>query len=46
MSVTRVSLCFVIRNHFGVGMFIWHKGMLASDFCMAIHKDFLRKELG
>jgi len=45
MSVTLRTLGFVIRNQFGLGMFIWHKGMLADEFYMASYKNLFCKEL-
>ena len=45
MSVILRSLVFTIRNYFGLGMFIWHKRMLADEFYMARYKDFFLKEL-
>ena len=39
MPVTLRALGFVIRNHFGLGMFIWHKRMLAEEFYMARYKN-------
>ena len=43
MPVTLRALGFVIRNHFGLGMFIWHKRMLADEVYMARYKNlFLR----
>jgi hypothetical protein len=46
ISVTLRSFGFVIRNHFCLGMFIWHRRMLAGEFYVARYKNFFLKELG